>query len=1337
MLVGHDSRSQQLMMQGAHVQLASGPTPSHDLGVRGVGPRRGDQGVVQGVLEKSPEGQKRVIVNWRAFQRPFHVNVKDLRLVHREADAAMIEACKPKPAKELTEKQSSAEDLRVALLARLLGISTPEIERKAEIIDPALRQDLLEMIMLVAQGNERAAIDALRTFRGDRSDLDTSFPLKASDVEITTTLLALAAFKNFTTLVIELIQKGCDVDKPMLAGEGNATESSPPLLQAIKNKNYDMMNILLLAQCNVNITDHDKEGVLHTAVRGRIAEPKLKLILSFNPDLNAVNKVHQSAMFMAAAVKEYGLLKVLVEAGADPNIADDSDGDTALHQSVYMAFQNSFSQVQQLFMLALLGRLPSSGLDEPAVDEGALEAAKTIIKSGRVVMRAKNHKGLTPLDYCDDAETKAELKALMQDNDKFDPVLAPGDVVYVKVNKPKFGWGAVTDFSIGVVSQVDRFSTNLDEQDSPIVVAFPLAPTWRGMASEVERLDNVRSDVNYAIESSSNSETAYRLLDGNMRSFWESESSEGTQHWIDLDLGGDVTLKALDVYLQSPEQGQGVEKLPCELEIQAAPQGGEYTNQLKEKHFVNNTYWVTMHEIIKNPLKNVRNVRLVIKSCHNQGSQVRINQVRARFQRKGQSADECLPAFYKLEWDKCWGSQPYGEGEEVMPHLSATSPTQVQDAAEKQQDEEDRKFAERFLNKTIKSGNDVYLVETVLGAGAFGCTLSGTKLKTGREDESQEGPVKVAIKVLKKTDPASLKEAGREMMALLVLEHPRVPSFVGRPPVWVLDPSEPLGAEDVPFIAMHHVEGQDLQQLMDFGEQFSQSQVWDLLVSMVDIFKYIHNQRIVHSDVKPANIIRKTRSDDVEEYHLVDIGGAVVLSVKERHANVKAWTPLFAPPEYFLPSGANYASAWSDYFSLGITAVFLLCGSREREDNPYKPIAEKLCSTIITQRRTKQAEWFGDDPRRYAERLGRQTKHVLEEDGILEELDSKMRTTDEKKPMRSDMKAALKCLLLISETKREKEIPRSQLYVTTYVDPKPQSAAKSPSKKPTKQKIRTEPSVISESIGLGHSSLSDTGSDELIVKYGDFTKDQNVSKVCDRLTSSDSNIRRFEVKMESLTANHAKHVFGALEKNDTVKEVSLVRAGLEKKGSEVSALDFVMDCKRLCQLQHLSLKGNALKDSGVNMLVHSSNILSSSTLMVIDLSSVGMTDSSVQAIVKIVGLPNIQVMNLDDNKLTDDALRHMRDSVAASNTLKEMRLCHNCFTGKGIKKFLEYVATKSKTVETVGVSPQQQKSPKKTMKEQSKRKKIAKKASGKRAKVNKKRPQSTELNIIVDTAHQV
>jgi predicted Ser/Thr protein kinase/putative methionine-R-sulfoxide reductase with GAF domain len=192
-----------------------------------------------------------------------------------------------------------------------------------------------------------------------------------------------------------------------------------------------------------------------------------------------------------------------------------------------------------------------------------------------------------------------------------------------------------------------------------------------------------------------------------------------------------------------------------------------------------------------------------------------------------------------------------------------------------------------------------YLIEGPISSGAMGAVYKAHNTVTNDD---------VAVKRMLGSEHASRFEIEARLLAQL--KHPRV--------VEVLDHFQ--DASGTYYIVMELIRGDDLGKLLD--EQGNPGlpvdEVLEYAREACEALQYVHEQQIVHRDVKPQNLIRGE-----EGVVLVDFGVATRLDATDT-GTVGIGTPRFMAPEVF---AGGVVSARSDVFSLGATVWNLLAGS--------------------------------------------------------------------------------------------------------------------------------------------------------------------------------------------------------------------------------------------------------------------------------------------------------------------------------------------------------------------------------------------------------------------------
>jgi hypothetical protein len=200
-----------------------------------------------------------------------------------------------------------------------------------------------------------------------------------------------------------------------------------------------------------------------------------------------------------------------------------------------------------------------------------------------------------------------------------------------------------------------------------------------------------------------------------------------------------------------------------------------------------------------------------------------------------------------------------------------------------------------------------YKVVAPISSGAMGAVYRAA-------DSSGDG--EVAVKRL--TDVRHAARFEIEARLLATLRHPRVVRVID----YFLD-------DTGQYLVMELVEGTDLGGLLKQHGQpgLPVENAIDYIRQTAEALQYVHEQQIVHRDVKPQNLI--LGEDGIT---LVDFGVARELG-EEDEGTVGIGTPRFMAPEVF--AGGN-VSPRSDVFGLAATAWTLLVGKPPVYADPKK-----------------------------------------------------------------------------------------------------------------------------------------------------------------------------------------------------------------------------------------------------------------------------------------------------------------------------------------------------------------------------------------------------------------
>jgi serine/threonine protein kinase len=215
----------------------------------------------------------------------------------------------------------------------------------------------------------------------------------------------------------------------------------------------------------------------------------------------------------------------------------------------------------------------------------------------------------------------------------------------------------------------------------------------------------------------------------------------------------------------------------------------------------------------------------------------------------------------------------------------------------------------RFEHYELVTGEDGKPVE--LGRGAMGVTYKAF-------DVDLRCPV--TLKVI------SERYLGEESARLRFLREARAAASVRHPNVASVFHLGRTGSSY--FYAMEFVEGETLEQLIRRSGRVEVKLTLEILAQVAAGLTAIHEQNLVHRDIKPTNIMVRLKDDGSITAKIIDLGLAKSLDEPGAQTAIStpgafAGTPEFASPEQFAGIGADIRS---DLYSLGITLWEMLTG---------------------------------------------------------------------------------------------------------------------------------------------------------------------------------------------------------------------------------------------------------------------------------------------------------------------------------------------------------------------------------------------------------------------------
>jgi len=210
----------------------------------------------------------------------------------------------------------------------------------------------------------------------------------------------------------------------------------------------------------------------------------------------------------------------------------------------------------------------------------------------------------------------------------------------------------------------------------------------------------------------------------------------------------------------------------------------------------------------------------------------------------------------------------------------------------------------RFVPGTMLA--DRYRIVALAGKGGMGEVYRAEDLKLGQV---------VALKFLPEAvagDAGALARFHREVRVTRQVSHPNV--------CRVFDIGEAGG---LPFMAMEHVDGEDLASLLRRIGRLPQDKAVEIARQMCAGLAAAHEFGVLHRDLKPSNVMLDGRG----KARITDFGLAG-LATEFRADEIRAGTPAYMAPEQL---EGREVTVRSDIYALGLVLYELFTGKRAFE----------------------------------------------------------------------------------------------------------------------------------------------------------------------------------------------------------------------------------------------------------------------------------------------------------------------------------------------------------------------------------------------------------------------
>lgn len=197
---------------------------------------------------------------------------------------------------------------------------------------------------------------------------------------------------------------------------------------------------------------------------------------------------------------------------------------------------------------------------------------------------------------------------------------------------------------------------------------------------------------------------------------------------------------------------------------------------------------------------------------------------------------------------------------------------------------------------------DRYRAQSVLGQGGFG--------KTYRAIDEQKQSLCVIKQFLPQSQTLDTRDRFRqEAQKIATLgSHPQIPQLL-----------DYIEQNQQQFIIQEFIEGSNLAQALGQSGPFREPQIRKLLEELLPVLQFLHENQVIHRDVKPDNIIQRSQGSFV----LVDFGAAKTTS----QTTLDKTETMIGSANYAAPEQTfGKAIFASDIYSLGVTCLHLLTG---------------------------------------------------------------------------------------------------------------------------------------------------------------------------------------------------------------------------------------------------------------------------------------------------------------------------------------------------------------------------------------------------------------------------
>ena len=220
-----------------------------------------------------------------------------------------------------------------------------------------------------------------------------------------------------------------------------------------------------------------------------------------------------------------------------------------------------------------------------------------------------------------------------------------------------------------------------------------------------------------------------------------------------------------------------------------------------------------------------------------------------------------------------------------------------------------------------------YQIESVLGQGGFGITYVGIQTGLNRKVAIKEFYMKEYCNRDSTTRTVTVGSEGSRDL----IERFRDKFIKEAQTIAGLDNSHIIRIYDIfeenntAYYVMEYLSGGSLKDLVDREGALPEKKALEYIYQIADALNYIHLHKVLHLDIKPANILLGNNG-----IVLIDFG---ISKRYDEEGGQTSSTPVgksegYAPLEQYKQGGVQNFSPSTDIYSLGATFYYLLTGQR-------------------------------------------------------------------------------------------------------------------------------------------------------------------------------------------------------------------------------------------------------------------------------------------------------------------------------------------------------------------------------------------------------------------------